>query len=215
MPRPRFLNLDQARRDRLLEAAAEEFAAHGYDRASLNKIIERLGLSKGQLYYYFDDKADLFRTVLGWAWQRVLPDTLVDFSRLDADTFWPATEELAERSREVIRTMSWWIGLWRHLYHPPQDPAIRQIVAEKFELGRQIQRSMVRRGQEIRCVRRDLPEDLLLAMISAFDMAADRWLIDNWDALTSEQRETLPHLLFGVLRRVIQPGISTSGQEVT
>jgi AcrR family transcriptional regulator len=205
MPRPRFLNLDQARRDRLLEAAAEEFAAHGYDRASLNKIIERLGLSKGLFYYYFDDKADLFSTVLDWAWQRILPDTLLDFSRLDADTFWPALERLADRSRDIVRTMSWWLGLWRHLYHPPADPAIRQIVAEKFHLGRQIQLSLVRRGQELGCVRGDLPSDLLVAVISDFDMAADRWLIDHWDALTLEQRETLPRLLFRVFRRMVEP----------
>ncbi|MPY86851.1 MAG: TetR family transcriptional regulator [Luteitalea sp.] len=204
MPRPRFLNLDAARRNRLLEAAADEFAAHGYEQASLNKVIERLGLSKGQFYYYFDDKADLFGAVLDWAWRRVLPDTLFDFSRLEAETFWSTLEQFGEGSRDVVRTMPWWIGLWRHLYHPPEDPAIRQVVAEKFELGRQIQLSFVRRGQEIGCIRRDLPDDLLLAVISAFDMAADRWLIDNWDALTSDQRETLPHQLFSVVRRMIE-----------
>jgi hypothetical protein len=48
--RPRFLKFDPERRDRLLEAAAEEFAARGYGAASLNKLIARLGLSKGQFY---------------------------------------------------------------------------------------------------------------------------------------------------------------------
>jgi AcrR family transcriptional regulator len=205
VPRPRFLNLDKARRDRLLEAAAEAFAAHGYDRASLNKIIERLGLSKGLFYYYFDDKADLFRTVLDWAWQRVLPDTIFDFSRLEADTFWPTLEEFGERSRELVRSMPWWIGLWRHLYHAPDDPAVRQIVADKLELVQQIQLSLVRRGQEIGCVRRDIPTDLLLALVFAFKTASDRWCVDNWDALTLEQRETLPHLLSRVARRMLEP----------
>ncbi|MGH9160477.1 MAG: TetR/AcrR family transcriptional regulator [Vicinamibacteraceae bacterium] len=205
MPRPRFLNLDQARRDRLLEAAAEAFAAQGYDRASLNKIIERLSLSKGLFYYYFDDKADLFRTVLDWAWQRVLPDTVFDFSRLEADTFWPTVEEFGERSREVIRSMPWWVGLWRHLYHAPDDPAVRKIVGEKLELVQQLQLSLVRRGQEVGCVRRDVPTDLLLALVFAFKTASDRWCVDNWEALTPEQREALPHLLSRIARRMLEP----------
>ena len=63
MARPRFQNLDQETRNHILETAAEEFAAQGFDGTSLNRLIESLGISKGSFYYYFDDKADLFITV--------------------------------------------------------------------------------------------------------------------------------------------------------
>ena len=39
MPRPRFDKLAVGKRERILEAAAKEFAAHGYDGASLNRIL--------------------------------------------------------------------------------------------------------------------------------------------------------------------------------
>jgi AcrR family transcriptional regulator len=32
--------------------------------ASLNRILEQAGISKGSAYYYFDDKADVFLTVV-------------------------------------------------------------------------------------------------------------------------------------------------------
>ena len=67
MPRPRFERLDPERRGAVLDAAATEFAARGYDGASYNRIIERSGVSKGAMYYYFEDKADLYATVLGHA----------------------------------------------------------------------------------------------------------------------------------------------------
>ena len=205
MPRPRFFRLEAERRDRLLEGAAEEFSAHGYERASLNAVIERLGLSKGQFYYYFDDKADLFGTVLDWAWERVLPETLFDFVQLDTTTFWPHFEELAERSRAVIRTMPWYVGLIRHLVYPPADPAVRAMVEEKLKRARGLQLSLVRRGQALGCVRRDLPEDLLLTLLNALDTAADRWCVDHWDELDGEQRETLTQRLFDVFRRAFEP----------
>ena len=56
MPRPRIARLAEDKRTRILEAAAKEFAAAGYENASLNRILEHAGLSKGAAYYYFDDK---------------------------------------------------------------------------------------------------------------------------------------------------------------
>lgn len=46
-----------ARMALLLDAAATEFAAVGYDRATTNSIASRAGVSPGSLYQYFDDKA--------------------------------------------------------------------------------------------------------------------------------------------------------------
>ncbi len=60
MPRPRFNKLAPEKRERIMEAAAKEFAAYGYEGASLNRILEQAEVSKGAAYYYFDDKADLF-----------------------------------------------------------------------------------------------------------------------------------------------------------
>ena len=59
MPLPRFQNLDQLRKRAILTAAAEEFGERGFAAASYNRIIERAGISKGAMYYYFADKDDL------------------------------------------------------------------------------------------------------------------------------------------------------------
>ena len=39
-------------------------AIHGYDATSLNLLLKELEISKGQFYYWFEDKADLFFTVM-------------------------------------------------------------------------------------------------------------------------------------------------------
>ncbi|HEX8725928.1 MAG TPA: helix-turn-helix domain-containing protein, partial [Gemmatimonadaceae bacterium] len=64
MVRERFDNLDPDKQERLFEAAADEFSDHGFEGASLNRIIDRAGMSKGSLYYYFNDKSDLYATVV-------------------------------------------------------------------------------------------------------------------------------------------------------
>lgn len=64
MPRPRFERLPPARQRAVFETAAQEFVAHGYHGASINRIQKTLSLSKGAFYYWFDDKEDLFLAVI-------------------------------------------------------------------------------------------------------------------------------------------------------
>ena len=52
-------------RTRLFDAAAEEFAARGYDGAKVDRIAERAGVNKAMIYYHFTDKAALYRAVVG------------------------------------------------------------------------------------------------------------------------------------------------------
>lgn len=46
--------------DMIIEAAFDEFGEQGYKHASTNRIIERAGISKGLLFYYFKTKEELF-----------------------------------------------------------------------------------------------------------------------------------------------------------
>ena len=53
-----------ASRARLLAAAAEEFAALGFDGAKVDRIAARARINKAMLYYHFTNKASLYREVL-------------------------------------------------------------------------------------------------------------------------------------------------------
>ena len=56
---------DAARsRDRLLAAAAGEFAARGFAGAKVDRIAARARLNKAMIYYHFGSKAALYREVL-------------------------------------------------------------------------------------------------------------------------------------------------------
>jgi AcrR family transcriptional regulator len=58
-------------RERILEAALTLFAEKGYEATSMRQIAEQLGITKAALYYHFDSKADIVRTMLADTEQRV------------------------------------------------------------------------------------------------------------------------------------------------
>lgn len=52
--------IPEDKRDKIIYAAIQEFAIHGYKNASTNKIVEAAGISKGILFHYFKNKKGLY-----------------------------------------------------------------------------------------------------------------------------------------------------------
>jgi AcrR family transcriptional regulator len=54
----------EARRAEVLQAALEVFAEVGFERATLQEVADRAGVTKGALYHYFDSKDELFLALM-------------------------------------------------------------------------------------------------------------------------------------------------------
>lgn len=63
-PEPRWQRRAESRPQELLEAALAEFVARGYAATRLEEVARRAGVSKGTLYLYFENKAELFKAVV-------------------------------------------------------------------------------------------------------------------------------------------------------
>lgn len=64
MPKQPFFNLSGVKQQEIEKAAMEEFIQYGYRSASTNRIVQKIGISKGSLFYYFDGKEDLYTSLL-------------------------------------------------------------------------------------------------------------------------------------------------------
>ncbi len=60
MPKKTFINLPKPKQQQFLKLAFEEFALHEYHQASITRIVNRLGIAKGSIYQYFENKRDLY-----------------------------------------------------------------------------------------------------------------------------------------------------------
>jgi TetR/AcrR family transcriptional regulator, transcriptional repressor for nem operon len=69
----------RATRERIVVAACELIGERGVAATSLDDVIERAGVSKSQLYHYFEDRGALLRAVVVHNTDQVLGD----FPRLD------------------------------------------------------------------------------------------------------------------------------------
>lgn len=58
-------------KDRILSAAQQVFAERGFSASSVDEIAVRANVTKGAVYYYFTDKADLARDLQRKLWDHL------------------------------------------------------------------------------------------------------------------------------------------------
>lgn len=88
MPKQTFLNLPEDKKNRFTEAALEEFAQKEYQSASITAIVKKLGIAKGSVYQYFEDKLDLWLYLKEHA-EQVKLSYIKAVKREDYEGFWP------------------------------------------------------------------------------------------------------------------------------
>ncbi|MTI48607.1 MAG: TetR/AcrR family transcriptional regulator [Firmicutes bacterium] len=64
MPKKTFYNLKDEKKQRIFEAAVQEFASRKFSEASLNQIVKAAKIPWGSFYQYFDGKEDIYLYVI-------------------------------------------------------------------------------------------------------------------------------------------------------
>lgn len=211
MPRPRFEKLPAERRAHILEVAAREFGALGYEGASLNSILEKAELSKGAAYYYFDDKADLFLAVLKHCWTHLRFEEAPRPEALGAEGYWEALRALYRRQFAVLREHPWLMGVVRAMWTLPESLRESGALVAFIEQGQALMRGLLARGRELGVIRDDVPEELLGAWVRAVDGAGDTWMLAHWEQLDDAALGQHADRVVDAMRRLLTP-VPTGGK---
>lgn len=94
-------------RGKVLAAAVQVFSEHGYDAASMRMISRAAGISVGGLYLYFENKTDLYLTILKEWLDSIQEHTLAALAqardpREEITAFLTATFQYAQQHREML-----------------------------------------------------------------------------------------------------------------
>jgi AcrR family transcriptional regulator len=206
MPRLRFQRASAEKRELLLNAATSEFAACGYEDASINRILLAAGFSKGSFYYYFDDKTDLAAAVME-RWAERYEDTFDDVLTPNTpEEFWAASAAVMERSTAQLReephvTTDAMMRLGTALSRLPE-------VRERVVLSSVVTSITARvvaiwtRGQEVGAIRTDLAVGDILALLQDAKLTLVRLLLPSDRAPTLDEVEAFTRIHFDLVRRV-------------
>lgn len=98
---------------RILESCLEEFALHGYEKASTNAMVKRANIPKGTLFFYFGSKKDLYLYLIDRAVERFVAFMSQANDELPSDLF----ERLLHRSKIRFQFALQEPTLYQFFYH--------------------------------------------------------------------------------------------------
>ena len=213
MPLARFAHLDPVKRSEILRVATEEFVERGYEKASLNRIVARSGVSKGALYYYFADKDDLYRNMLDAYSEKLLEiwsggpsEKIPAFSRIRTpEEYWGAWHAHWQRSLGYHREHPLYSALFGQCVQVRASGTSHSALGEVATKLREWTREVLRRGQRIGAVRTDLAKDLLLETAFGMMEGFDRWIVEQKKTASEYPIEELATIVVGFLRRLAEP----------
>tara|TARA_Y100001970_G_C14087314_1_gene778046 strand:+ start:92 stop:685 length:594 start_codon:yes stop_codon:yes gene_type:complete len=83
----------------ILDAAMHVFVKSGYNKTTMDDIVNHSGLSKGAIYHYYNSKKDLFLSLIDY-WENYFFKNIIDKDLTSSS----ADDLLREITNDVIRT---------------------------------------------------------------------------------------------------------------
>lgn len=102
MASERFMRLPPEKQKAIYEAAIAEFIDMPFEKVSINKIIQKAGISRGSFYTYFEDKRELLSFVMENTKEQWRNFGL-DYLKKSGGDFWSMLESTLEAGLEFCK----------------------------------------------------------------------------------------------------------------
>jgi AcrR family transcriptional regulator len=180
-----------ATRQRILEAAEDVFAAHGWQEASIVKITERAGVAQGSFYRYFVSKQAVFDELVSDLNRRVrramsegaaMGSTAAEAERFGFEAFFRYTAEHPALYRVIRQAEFASPEAFRHHYERIAQGYIATLTSA-MEAGEMIQAD---------------PELLAYALMGIGEMVGLKWIL--WEGNDGVPSDKVDDMMTFILR---------------
>ncbi len=180
-PLTTFQNLSKAKQDRITEAAINEFSEKGYAGASINALVESLGIAKGSIFQYFGDKKGLFLFIFNKSTELVKERLRVIRDQTKNDTLLSRLEQSLNAGVYFIQDHPLIHKLYLKVLYDSRIPFRDEILLSLRSYSFEYLRSLLDTAKEKGELREDLDLDKACFVL---DAVLDRFL----------QTQTIRHL---------------------
>lgn len=132
MPKQTFYNLKAEKRKRITNAFLREFAVQSYDDASLTDVVHELGIAKGSMYQYFEDKLDLYLYLIQEA-TAVKMQYVGAVQREDHPDYWSFYKTLFEQGFQFDRDEPLYSHFLHNLGENLNSPSVKHLYDDMMQ----------------------------------------------------------------------------------
>jgi AcrR family transcriptional regulator len=167
MPKDTFLNLDDKKKQRIIEASMNEFAEYPFSEVKLSKIIKGSKIPRGSFYQYFEDKMDLYKYIfdlLAEEKMKYMGDLLPNPEKMP---FIELFEELYTRGIKFATSDARYVKITRYLLLSGGD-LLQEVFGDKLDIGRQFYIGYIEADKKLGRIREDVDSEILADLVIQF-----------------------------------------------
>ena len=165
------------RRTQILEAALKVFARKGFSNARTDDIAQEAGISKGLLYWYFESKDAIIRSLLGWLFEA----DLQLLEALVAQRQRSARERLLEIARQALGSLPALKPLMPVAYEfyalASRPGPVREALQNHYRRYCNLLTELIRQGTQAGEWQTDAPQNIALAWLAQFEGLLWLWTL--------------------------------------
>lgn len=196
-----------------MAVALAEFAANGYQRASMNSMVKALAIAKGSLYQYFDHKQALFLHVFEQFTELVkmlVQETVAELAAKAETDFFAQVEAVLVAGLRFIDRYPEYYRIYLQVLFDPEVPQREELLARVRLFSHHFFAPLCAQEQQAGRLRADISIPLAVFML---DATTDRFLqeyarpsLDSGLALAG-QGETELRQAVGMVIKVLKNGL--------
>lgn len=135
MPTTTFFNLPEKKRQKILNAAVQEFTVRNLAEANISHIVKNAGISRGSFYQYFSSKEDLYVHIFSSLREERRKYTQDIIDSLKQRPFLEFYREFYLKNAEYLLAHPDHIKLGKHLYTCPLETSrsLIQVLQKRYK----------------------------------------------------------------------------------
>jgi AcrR family transcriptional regulator len=148
-----FGRIPEEKRNRIYDAAINEFATYGFMNANTNKIARRAEISVGSLFQYFENKEDLFLTTVNYC---------ATIMKVTLEAILVGEEDILVKVEKLLRTIQKhsrenlnMIRLYNEMATQSNSKIICEVVKDMETLTAKLYADLIRKAQSEQEARED------------------------------------------------------------
>jgi AcrR family transcriptional regulator len=183
--------VEEERRRQILEAACEAIAERGFAAVRISDVAAKAATSTGTVHYYFENRRDVLRQALRFAFEQSLNRQLGELARLRSPR--RRLERLIElnlpNAEEVTQEWIVWMEFWLEAVHHPE---MRPMNEQLYGRWRKVVGDIIADGQAAGDFREDVDADSLAnRFVALMDGLAIQALLHSPQMTVAKMRRVL------------------------
>lgn len=167
--KPTFDNIPKEKRDRILSCATSEFAENGYENANISIIAKAAGISVGSIYKYFENKQDLFLTVVHYGITRI--DVILQRLLVTDVDILVKVEQIIREIQGFSKTQTVLIKLYNEMTGENDDNLARQLAEAMEGVSSGVYKSAIEQAKMSGEIREDIDAGMAAFLVDNLFMA--------------------------------------------